>query len=108
MNTTLTGKEIRSIREQLGWTGSQLATALGVHQSTVFRWENADKDKIKAEPLQYALLSTLREQLTKASAKQKRLLSERLLDAQLRGGMLSAIHALLNPLFCSNDEAHAA
>lgn len=35
----MTGKEIRVLRQQLGWTQVALADAVGVTSNTVARWE---------------------------------------------------------------------
>ena len=35
----MSGKELRAIRDKLGWTQVQLAEALGVTPNTVARWE---------------------------------------------------------------------
>src|SRR5262245_12113657 len=35
----MTGHEIGGLREHLGWSQARLAKALGVHRSTVLRWE---------------------------------------------------------------------
>ncbi len=37
------GSELRSIREELGWTQRQLAEALGVAANTVARWERDER-----------------------------------------------------------------
>lgn len=35
----MTGPELRTERHRLGWSQSLLAEALGVHWTTVWRWE---------------------------------------------------------------------
>jgi transcriptional regulator with XRE-family HTH domain len=35
----VTGKEIRALRQKLGWTQAALAEALGVTSNSVARWE---------------------------------------------------------------------
>ena len=39
----LTGAEIRFLRKQLGWSGTKLATQMGVEAETVSRWETGKK-----------------------------------------------------------------
>lgn len=39
MPSTMTGKEIKALREKLGLTGDELAERLGVTGNTVRRWE---------------------------------------------------------------------
>lgn len=36
---TMTAAQIRRLREQLGWIQARFAVVLGVHRSTVSRWE---------------------------------------------------------------------
>lgn len=36
----MTGTELRTARQRLGWSQSRLAEALGVHWTTVWRWEH--------------------------------------------------------------------
>jgi transcriptional regulator with XRE-family HTH domain len=38
----MTGKQLKKIRGQLGWTQSQLANELGVTSNTVARWERGE------------------------------------------------------------------
>ncbi len=38
----MTGKEIRVLRQQLGWTQVALADAVGVTSNTVARWERGE------------------------------------------------------------------
>ena len=45
----MTGKELRTIRDKLGWTQVQLAEVLGVTPNTVARWER-DEVRIR-EPI---------------------------------------------------------
>ena len=37
------GSELRAIREKLGWTQVEMATALRVTPNTVARWERAER-----------------------------------------------------------------
>jgi transcriptional regulator with XRE-family HTH domain len=38
----MTGKQIRVLRQQLGWTQVALAEAIGVTSNTVARWEREE------------------------------------------------------------------
>lgn len=41
--TRMKGKELREIRDKLGWTQVQMATALKVAPNTVARWERDER-----------------------------------------------------------------
>ena len=41
-----TGKIIKELRKQKHISAESIAEALGVHPSTIYRWENGDIDKI--------------------------------------------------------------
>jgi transcriptional regulator with XRE-family HTH domain len=40
----MTGEELKAIREELGWTQSQMADELGVTPNTVARWERGEME----------------------------------------------------------------
>jgi transcriptional regulator with XRE-family HTH domain len=42
LRIVMTGKEIRALRQQLGWTQVSLADAVGVTSNTVARWERGE------------------------------------------------------------------
>lgn len=42
LRITMTGREIRVLRQQLGWTQVALADAVGVTSNTVARWERGE------------------------------------------------------------------
>ena len=52
---TVTGKQLKELREQLDWTQERLAKELDVDRRTVIRWE---KEEVKiAKPEEMALKS---------------------------------------------------
>ena len=61
----MTGKEIKTIRQQLGLTKNELALRLGISSSSVHRWESRETTAWLIDPLQRQLFSLLSEQLTR-------------------------------------------
>jgi transcriptional regulator with XRE-family HTH domain len=92
----VTGADVRDLREKLGWTGAQFASLFGVHPSTVYRWEEREKDALKTEPLQLQLLTVLRAELKRSG---RRDVCERLEAALALGGSLRALHVLLSMVY---------
>lgn len=43
MAQTATQKMVKRIRQDLGWTLTEMAEELGVNHSTVLRWENGER-----------------------------------------------------------------
>ncbi len=56
----MTGSEVSGLRERLGWSQARLARALGVHRSTVCRWESL---RYLPRPVHMTRLQELGEQL---------------------------------------------
>jgi DNA-binding transcriptional regulator YiaG len=61
-NYSMTGIEIRGIRRALGLRQEDFAKKLGVHQTTVARWET---DRIEPSPEALARIEELRKVKTK-------------------------------------------
>jgi transcriptional regulator with XRE-family HTH domain len=57
---TLTGNDVRSIRNALGLTMAQFAHVLGVHPSTVQRWELTGANRVTVEGVPLTVLTALR------------------------------------------------
>jgi transcriptional regulator with XRE-family HTH domain len=100
------GADVVALRDALGWTGEEFAGLLGVHASTVYRWEKDAEEHIKAEPLQAHLLTVLATEWERREDKRRQLLRDALNVARLEGGNLKALYVLLaafyNPI--GNDE----
>jgi len=90
----MTGNEIRTLRTSLGLSAQRLAELIGVHFTSIYRWESAGDRKVNLEPLQAALLYRLQERAAKAP----RDVGERLLQGLLVGGTLLGLAYLLADL----------
>ena len=55
----LTGPAIQTVREQLGLTVEQLAAALGVHKSSVYRWEATRRRRPHLRPQVQQMIGVL-------------------------------------------------
>jgi transcriptional regulator with XRE-family HTH domain len=100
----MTGREVIKLRESLGWGGTQLATLLGVHPSTVYRWEDAGKDEIAVEPLQSSLLSILRTEANRG-VRHRDSLAAKIVDAIGTGGTPLALHRLLDAHYANGGSS---
>lgn len=91
----MNGIEVRHIRTTLGLNPQAFANLLGVHLTTVYRWEAAGPLEMRLEPLQSALLLRLRQKATDAKPEAT---GQRLIEALLVGGTLVGLAALLSDL----------
>lgn len=95
----MTGAFVRALRAELSWTGQQFADLLGVHGSTVYRWEKAEYEEIKIEPLQAALVTLLDAELRRGDWTDRHALKTALIDGLRMGGTLRALYALLDAMY---------
>lgn len=97
----MTGAEVRALRTRLGLTARQLSELLGVHPSTVHRWEMARNNErsLKIEPLQLRLVMVLSQEYDKRTDEDRAALSSTLGHELAVGGGLRAIYALLRVAF---------
>ena len=93
----LSGHEIRAIRQALGLTMAQLALVLGVHPSSVQRWELAGKQTVKVEGVALTVLLALRQRvIDEANGKRVAAATGREVSNKLAtGGVLLALAVLL-------------
>jgi hypothetical protein len=63
MRGNIPGRDVRAIRERLGLSVVQFATVLGVHPSSVHRWETAGEVAVPIEGVAWTVLSALRHRL---------------------------------------------
>lgn len=89
----LTGDEIRDLRDAYEMSGADFAAILGVHHTTLYRWEKTEGEEASIEPLQHALLLLLRKHSGKVPLR-RRLVRELSLRSPL-----AALHALLHVEF---------
>jgi hypothetical protein len=88
----MTGEDVTHVREWLGVDPFALAAVLGVHVSSIYRWEKTKEPNI--DPLQKSILVALRTRI-----KSKRVgedLGEKLRVSLISGGNLAALHTLLH------------
>jgi len=90
----MTGNEIRSLRTSLGLSAQRFAELIGVHFTSVYRWESVGPNKVNLEPLQTALIYRLHEKALKAP----KATGEQLLQGLLVGGTLLGLAYLLSDL----------
>ena len=94
----MTGSEIALIRSRLKLTPFAFATVLGVHMSSIYRWESSDSPKI--DTLQREILIELFNK--KMSPKQGADLGKAVNGALSSGGTLHALGVLLS--FITKDD----
>lgn len=94
--------ELRALRVALGVTGSQLAAALGVHATTVSRWENAGGPVVIEGAAALVLSGALhRVRTSRGSPREAADCGRRIAQALLRAGTIPALAALVG--FAAGD-----
>lgn len=91
----MTGDDLRGLRNSLGLTPQHLASLLGVHLATVYRWEGQKTTHLRLEPLQHSLVLKLQEQ---ASLRPPKDFGSELIEGLLIGGTLVGLACLLADL----------
>lgn len=89
-------EEIKNTRAALGLSSGQFATVLGVHPTTISRWENAN-GPVKVEGMAFTVLSALRKRLA-GSRKSRAAASragEEVSSALVFGGVVIALALLV-------------
>jgi len=89
----MTGRQIHNLREMLKIDQFALAGVLGVHVSTVYRWESRT-GKVKMDPLQAQIVDLLRERVA-AKPQIAGALGQTIVRGLVTGGPLVALAALL-------------
>lgn len=96
----MAGKAIRKLRTDLGMTPADFAALLGVHPSSIYRWENADAEEVHIEPLQFRLLTVLQQEVNKRKTAQAQAeLGKAIVGALIVGGALFGLFTLLATIF---------
>jgi transcriptional regulator with XRE-family HTH domain len=93
----VTGQEVQSIRKRLGLPVSKFAAVLGVHPSSVFRWESRGDQAVPIEGIPLSVLSALRLRLAEEGdeAREAREAGRAVSDALIVGGALIALLLLI-------------
>jgi transcriptional regulator with XRE-family HTH domain len=92
----MTGRQIRRLREELGLDPFALAGVLGVHVSTIYRWE-AHAGNVRMDPLQAQIMEALRARVA-AQPQAANQLNQAIVNGLIAGGALVALLALLRNL----------
>ncbi|WAS91921.1 helix-turn-helix domain-containing protein [Nannocystis punicea] len=104
-----TGNAIRELREKLGMTPEQFAGLLGVHPSSLYRWEAKHDDVVRLDPMQLRILTALRDELNrKQHPREQAEWGQVLLTALLIGGGLFALFKLLEAVFDDGSSARSS
>ncbi len=93
----MSGADVRTIRQALGLTASTFATVLGVHPTTVHRWEAAGKNLVIIEGIPWNVLLALRQRVISGRADRKVIKNggQEVANALVVGGVLLALAALI-------------
>lgn len=99
--TNVTGNDIRRARELVGLEPQHFSHVLGIHSSTLYRWEKSGPAKLRIDPASLALLVALNSYLSRLEHGKRPIedFRAKLLEAVLTGGTLKAIHCLLSHYF---------
>lgn len=88
----MTGSDIASAREALGLNPFAFAAVLGVHVSSVYRWEKAGKNP-RVDPLQREIITGIHTHRSSSTAQLKA--GKKVRSALESGGSLAGLHTLL-------------
>lgn len=95
-----TGNSIRHLREALGMTCDQFASLIGVHPSTLYRWEAKGDEAVRLDPMQLRILMVLQEELNRRKTPKAQLeWGQLLLGALVVGGGLFALYKFLEAVY---------
>ena len=100
MALSISGEEVVRIRQALGLSVSHFATILGVHPSTVHRWENAGNHQIPVDGVAANVLVACRQRVIaqKMRKKDSMEIGTTVAQALLLGGALVALGLLIQHL----------
>lgn len=90
----MTGLDIKKLREAMELEAFAFARILGVHVSTLYRWEQS-ADAVTMDPLQREILEQLAAKFRSRRAAEKKELGQKVLAGLLAGGALMGLSFLL-------------
>lgn len=92
------------MRSALGLTVLQFSTVLGVHPSSIHRWESAGDDAVPVEGVSWTVLSALRQRVLASEAGPRAAadVGQNVSNKLATGGVLLALAVLL--LFAAGEE----
>ncbi len=99
----MSGDELRVLREQLQMDPFVFAMLLGVHVSTIYRWEAKRGQPVQMDPLQRELLSRLATRLPHTAEAQRVDLGRALVAGLVAGGAIAGLLVLLKFLAGEQD-----
>lgn len=97
----MTGLEVTALKNSLGLTTQHLASLVGVHPTTVYRWESQGHAELRLEPLQHGLLVRLQRQ---ADLREPKSFGQELVEGLVVGGTLVGLAVLLADLLDSTPK----
>lgn len=105
MRGELPGRDVRAIREALNLPVAHFATVLGVHPSSVHRWEAAGERPVPIEGVAWSVLTALRRRVTNDAAGRKAAAKkgDEISTALITGGVLIALGLLV--AFAAKDQS---
>jgi hypothetical protein len=97
------GQDVRTIREALGLTVPKLSTVLGVHPSTIHRWEASGPYPVAIEGVPWNVLAALRQRVIVGQTDPNLVRSkgQEVSDQLVVGGALLALAVLI--MFVANE-----
>jgi transcriptional regulator with XRE-family HTH domain len=98
----MTGTQVRELRAALHLDPTHFAQLLGVHPSTLYRWEAAGDVPVRVEPFQQQILAVLQGQVAAPRGTNEDL-GETILKGLLVGGAMFGLFKLLEAAF-SEDQ----
>lgn len=99
----MTGTRVRELRTALRLDPTRFAQLLGVHPSTLYRWEATGDVPVRAEPLQRQLLAVLQDQIAAPKGADENL-GETISKGLLIGGAMFGLFKLLEAVFSGNEK----
>ena len=94
----MTGTQVRELRAALRLDPTHFAQLLGVHPSTLYRWEAAGDVPVRVEPFQLQILAMLQRQIAAPTAGNEDL-SETILKKLLVKSAMFGLFKLLEAAF---------
>lgn len=100
-----TGTQVRHLREDIGLNGQQFAKILGVHPTSLYRWEGAVDRKVNVAPRQLQLLVVLEKEMRKRKSTEAREeFAQSIITGLLLRGDLFALFKILKTVFEDEDD----
>lgn len=100
MAIRITGNDVRAVRGALGLNVGQFASVLGVHPSSVHRWEGAREMTVAVDGVAATVLAALRAHLDDQAERSRevRELGAKVIDVLVVAGALAALGVLIHYL----------